>query len=192
MVPGSALTQSQTRAEGEAGFIDGKYAMQWTGNWRGVPTLEGMEANGESTDDLLFLPAPDLGNGGVIGAGSWQWGVTPDCEYPEGANAYIEFSLQPQYLAEFSNVTGLFPASAEALELTQEYLPGGRLEVFFDLAEAQALIRPPTPGYANVSLEFLDAAGKIADGAPVQETLDAAVDNIDADIERNNGYQASE
>ena len=40
--------------------------------------------------------------------------------------------------------------------------------------------------------QVIDAAGKIADGAPVQETLDAAVDNIDADIERNNGYRASE
>ena len=173
LLPGT----SQTQAEQEAGFIGGNYAIQWNGNWRGVPTIEGFEANGESTDDLLFLPAVDFwAMAPVIGAGSWQWASPPDCPYPEGANAYIEFSLQPQYLAEFSNTIGLFPASADALALTEEYQPGGRLEVFYDLSAAQSLIRPPTPGYATMALIFREALTKTADGADVQETLDAAVD----------------
>ena len=70
LVPGP----SQTQAEQEAGFIDGNYAIQWNGNWRAVPTIDGMEANGESVDDLLFLPAPDFGHGPKIGAGSWHGG----------------------------------------------------------------------------------------------------------------------
>lgn len=188
LVPGP----SQTQAEAEAGFIGGNYALQWNGNWRAVPTIDAMEANGESVDDLLFLPAPDFGTGPKIGAGSWQWGVTPDCEYPEGANAYLEFSLQPQYLAEFANTTGLFPASAGALDLTEMYQPGGPLEVFFDLSEAQSLIRPPTPAYNNISQSFTRALLDIANGADVQDTLDAAVDEIEADIEANGGYGFSE
>ena len=192
LIPGP----SQTQAEGEAGFIGGNYAMQWNGNWRGVPTIEGFEANGESVDDLLFLPAADLGNGAgtgpTIGAGSWQWGVTPDCEAPEGANAFIEFALQPQYLAMWSNTIGLFPASQAALDQTENYQEGGPLEVFFDLSEAQSLIRPPTPGYATMALIFREALLDIANGADVQTTLDAAVDEIEADIEANNGYGFSE
>lgn len=188
LVPGP----SQTQAEQEAGFIDGNYAIQWNGNWRAVPTIDGMEANGESVDDLLFLPAPDFGNGPKIGAGSWQWGVTPDCPYPEGANAYLEFSLQPQYLAEFANTTGLFPASAAALDLTEMYQEGGPLAVFFDLSQAQAVIRPPTPAYTNIALTFINAMLDIANGADVQTTLDAAVDEIDADIAANDGYGFSE
>ena len=74
---------SQTQAEGTAGFINGDYAIQWNGNWRGVPTIEAFQENGEPVEDLLFLPAPDFGNGPIIGAGSWQWGITPDCEFPE-------------------------------------------------------------------------------------------------------------
>jgi multiple sugar transport system substrate-binding protein len=188
LVPGP----SQSQAEGEAGFINGDYALQWNGNWRGVPTIEAFEANGEDVNDLLFLPAPDFGSGPRIGAASWQWGVTPDCEYPEGANDYIEFSLQPEYLAECSNTIGLFPASEAALELTELYQEGGSLEVFYDLSAAQALIRPPTPGYATMALIFRDALLDIANGADVQTTLDAAVDEIEADIEANNGYGFSE
>lgn len=196
LVPGSALTESQSQAQGEAGFIGGNYALQWNGNWRGVATLDGFATNGESADDLLFLPAPDLGNGAgtgpTIGAGSWQWGLTSDCEYPEGANAFIEFSLQPEYLADFANMGGLFPASAAALELTENYQAGGPLEVFFDLSEAQSHVRPVTPGYVTMALIFRQALMNIADGADVQLELDNAVDQIEADIEANNGYGFSE
>ena len=142
------------------------------------------------------LPAPDLGDGAgtgpTIGAASWQWGVTPDCAAPEGANAFIEFALQPQYLAMWSNTIGLFPASQAALDQTELYQEGGPLEVFFDLSEAQAVIRPPTPGYATMALIFREALLDIANGADVQTTLDAAVDEIEADIEANNGYGFTE
>ena len=104
--------------------------------------------------------------------------MTPDCEAPEGANAFIEFALQPQYLAMWSNTIGLFPASQAALDQTENYQEGGPLEVFFDLSEAQSLIRPPTPGYATMALIFREALLDIANGADVQTTLDAAVDEI--------------
>jgi multiple sugar transport system substrate-binding protein len=173
---------SQDGADRETGFIDGRYAMQWNGNWAALAALE---AYG---DDLLFLPAPDFGSGSVIGAASWQFGVSATSENPEGANAFIAFAIQDQYLAAFSNGTGLIPATASAAEMTENYAEGGPLNVFFGLSEAQALIRPPTPGYAVMALEFEKAAADIANGADVQTALDAAVDVIDADIEANSGY----
>ena len=72
--------------------------------------------------------------------------------------------------------------------MTANYAPGGKLEVFFGLSEAQALVRPVTPGYPVVANVFEKALADIADGADVADTLDAAVDEIDADIEANNGY----
>ena len=39
-----------------------------------------------------------------------------------------------------------------------------------------------------VAKVFEKALADIADGADVADTLDAAVDEIDADIEANNGY----
>jgi len=62
------------------------------------------------------------------------------------------------------------------------------LAVFFDLSQAQALIRPPTPAYLSAALTFQKALMDIADGADVINALDAAVDEIDADIAANDGY----
>lgn len=179
---GLAPGTSQDAADRETGFIDGRYALQWNGNWTALNPLEAFG------DDMLFLPAPDFGNGGVIGAASWQFGVSATTEHPEGANAFIEFALQDEYLAEFSRAIGLIPPTPTAAEMTENYAEGGPLAVFFELSAEQAVLRPPTPGYVVVALEFQKAMADIANGADVIDTLDAAVDAINADIEANSGY----
>ena len=179
---GLAPGTSQDGADRETGFIDGKYALQWNGNWAGIA---GLEAVG---DDLLFLPAPDFGHGSVIGAASWQLGISSTSQHPEGANAFIEFAIQDEYLAAFSDGIGLIPATANAAMMSKSYNEGGPLEVYFGLSEAQALVRPVTPGYATMALIFEKALADIANGADVQDTLDAAVDEIELDIEDNMGY----
>lgn len=178
LVPGT----SQDGADRETGFIDGKYAMTWNGNWAALPALDAFG------DDLLFLPAPDFGAGNYIGAASWQLAVSATSANAEGANAFIEFAIQDEYLAAFSNGIGLIPATASAAALTENYAEGGPLAVFFDLSNDQGLIRPPTPGYVVIALVFEKALADIANGADVQEALDAAVDEINADIESNSGY----
>ena len=50
------------------------------------------------------------------------------------------------------------------------------------------MIRPPTPGYVVIALEFEKAMADIANGTDVLDALDAAVDEIDSDIENNDGY----
>ncbi len=179
---GLAPGTSQDGADRETGFIDGKYALQWNGNWAGINTLDAVG------DDLLFLPAPDFGHGSTIGAASWQFGISSSSMNKEGANAFIEFAIQDEYLAAFSDGIGLIPATANAAAMSQSYNEGGPLEVYFALSEAQALVRPVTPGYATMALIFEKALADIANGADVQDTLDAAVDEIDADIEDNMGY----
>ncbi len=179
---GLAPGTSQDAADRDTGFIDGRYALQWNGNWAAVPALE---AYG---DDMLFLPAPDFGNGPKIGAASWQFGVSADSEHQDGANAFIEFAIQDKYSAAFSDVLGLAPTTLDAAALTESYAPGGPLEVFFGLSNEQALIRPPTPAYLSAALTFEKAMADIANGADVINALDAAVDEIDADIEANGGY----
>ncbi|WP_299284791.1 extracellular solute-binding protein [uncultured Tateyamaria sp.] len=178
---GYAPGTSQDPADRDAGFIDGKYAFTWNGNWAAATTLEGVE-------DVVFLPAPDFGNGNTIGAASWQFGVSSTCENPEGANAWIEYALQDEYLAAFATTTGLIPATPGAAEMTQTYSEGGPLEVFFDLSAEQALVRPVTPGYVVAAKVFEKALADISNGADVADTLDAAVDEINTDIERNDGY----
>ncbi len=179
---GLAPGTSQDGADRETGFIDGKYALQWNGNWAGINTLDAVG------DDLLFLPAPDFGAGSTIGAASWQFGISSSSMHKDGASAFIEFAIQDEYLAAFSDGIGLIPATAGSAAMSQHYSDGGALEVYFELSNQQALVRPVTPGYATLALIFEKALADISNGADVQDTLDAAVDEIDADIEDNMGY----
>jgi multiple sugar transport system substrate-binding protein len=172
---------TQDPAARDAGFNAGKYAFSWNGNWAALGALE-------AYDDVLFLPAPDFGNGPKIGAASWQFGVSAKSAHPEGAAAFIEFALQDKYIADYSNGIGLIPATASAAAMTENYKEGGKLAVFYGLSEKQALVRPVTPGYVVAAKVFEKALADISKGADVGATLDAAVDEINADIEKNGGY----
>lgn len=177
LVPGT----SQDMADHDNGFQNGEFAITWNGNWKALPYLE-------AYDDVIFLPAPDLGNGPIIGAASWQFAISSATEHPEGAAAFIEFAIQDQYLAAFSDAIGLIPPTPEAAAMSKYYSEGAPMEVFYGLSEAQGMKRPVTPGYVVEALAFRKALTDIADGADVADALDTAVDEIDTDIERNQGY----
>ena len=179
---GYAPGTSQDAADRDVGLLEGKYAIAWNGNWAAIPVVEAFG------DDALFLPAPDFGNGATIGAASWQFGVSGTSENPDGARAFIEFALQDRWFSAFSDGTGLIPVTSSAAADTANYADGGALEVFYDLSEAQALVRPVTPGYLVQAKVFEKALADIANGADVADTLDAAVDEINEDIEANSGY----
>ncbi|MGQ0609970.1 MAG: extracellular solute-binding protein [Paracoccaceae bacterium] len=178
---GGYAQATQDGADRDSGFASGKYAFSWNGNWAALGALAAF-------DDTVFLPAPDLGTGPRIGAASWQFGISASSQHPEGAAAFIEFSLQDKYLAAFSNGIGLIPATPTAAAMVDNYKEGGPLNVFFGLSEKQALVRPVTPGYVVAAKVFEKALADIANGADVAATLDAATDEINADIEKNGGY----
>ena len=174
---------TQDPADRDNGFNSGEYAFSWNGNWAALNALKAFP-------DTVFLPSPDFGKGPKIGAASWQFGVSAKSAHPDGASKFIEFALQDKYLADFSNGIGLIPATPTAAAMTDNYKPGGKMAVFFDLTKAQALVRPVTPGYVVDAKVFEKAATDIANGADVSATLDAAVDEINADIIKNKGYAA--
>ena len=178
LVPGT----SQDGADRETGFLDGRYALQWNGNWAALAPLE------KFGDDMLFLPAPDFGSGPKIGAASWQFGISESSENKDGASAFIEFAIQDKYLAQFSDGIGLIPPTKASAEMSEKYRSGGPLEVFFELSNQQATLRAVTPAYVVAALVFEKAMADIANGADVADTLDAAADEIDEDIENNGGY----
>ncbi|MCD1635099.1 sugar ABC transporter substrate-binding protein [Martelella mediterranea] len=178
---GLAPGPSQDPADHQSGFINGDYAIDWNGNWTARAKLDAF-------DDVVFLPAPDFGEGPKIGAASWQLGISESSEHPEGAAAFIEFAIQDQYLADFSNGIGLVPATQAAADMSDFYKEGAPLAVFYGLSDAQGTLRPVTPGYVVETSVFQKAIADIANGADVADTLDGAVDEIDTDIDRNQGY----
>lgn len=171
----------QAQADRETGFSKGRYAFSWQGSGTALRSLQAF-------DDTVFLPAPDFGHGGKVGAGSWQFGASKSSQHPDGAAAFIKFALQDKYLVAFSDATGLIPATLEAAAQTKNFREGGPLAQFFEFSKRQGMVRPVTPGFAVQSVVFRKAMGDIAHGASVADTLDAAVDEINADIERNRGY----
>jgi multiple sugar transport system substrate-binding protein len=164
------------------GFRQGRVALHYTGSWDvGVDT----DTFG---DDLLYLPVPDFGHGPKIGAASWQWGISSSCDHPDGAAAFLNFIMQPQEVAAMVNATSLVPTTGGGAALTEDYAEGGKWRLFYDYAAAFAVPRPATPAYPIISTSFERAALAIRDGADVQDSLDDAVDNIEQDIQDNNGY----
>jgi multiple sugar transport system substrate-binding protein len=178
---GGYAQATQDGADRDSGFASGKYAFSWNGNWAALGALE-------AHPDTVFLPAPDLGNGPKIGAASWQFGVSATSKHPEGAAAFIEFALQDKYLADFSNGIGLIPATPTAAAMVDNYKEGGPLADFVTYSSKFGMVRPVTPGYVVQAKVFEKALADIAQGADVAATLDAAVDEINADIEKNQGY----
>lgn len=179
---GYAPGTSQSGADRDAGFIDGKYGMQWNGIWAANAAIE------KFGDDVVFLPAVDFGAGPKIGAASWQWAVSSSCPSPEVGDAFINYLLEPERVAAIADAQNVIPGRADARPLTTKFDKGDQFAVFYDLSAAQAVIRPPTPAYLAIAKIFEKAAADIANGANVQTTLDNATDQINADIDNNNGY----
>ena len=167
---------------GNEEFNNDEVALSYTGVWNAMGSLEAVG------DDLLILPPPDFGTGPKIGGASWQWGISADCDAADGARAYLEFSFAPEYVAEFADKQVVIPALAEAEELSENFGEGDPLQPFVELSQMFALERPPTPAYPVISSVFERSAKAIMDGADIQSTLDQAVQEIDANIDSNDGY----
>jgi len=164
-------------------FVNGNAAMSWVGHW---VFNDYRQALG---DDLVLIPMPDFGNGAVTGMGSWNWGITANCESLEGAWALLEFMLQPEQMTIMTDANGAVASRISVLEADERYAEDGILRVYFDqLNTGVAVPRPSTPAYPVITAAFATAADEIAGGADVQEALDVAVDEIERDIEENGGY----
>ncbi len=180
-----AFAKGWTSSGGTVGneeFNNDEVALSYTGVWN---ALDSLEAAG---DDLLILPPPDFGNGPKIGGASWQWGISSTCNSPDGARAYLEFSFQDEYITAFSDKQVVIPATEGAVEASEYFGPDGDLQPFVELSQQFAVPRPETPAYPVISSTFEKAAKDIMNGADVQQALDNAVAEIDANIESNDGY----
>ena len=173
----------KSSADANKDFLNGKTAIIWNGSWGAV---DGRKKFG---DDIVFLPPPDFGNGPKIGGGSWQWGMSAGCSSAEGAMDYLKFSAQDKYVTSVAKATVNIPTTAAAAAQIEGFAPGGENEVFRQLSEKFAEIRPATPGYPFIATEFTKTAQDILNGADPKKALDQAVKNIDDNQASNNYFQ---
>lgn len=166
----------------EKGFEQGRSLIQYTGSWKARDYAE------RFGQDLVVMPPPDFGHGPKVGAASWQWAISSSCPYPAGAAAFLKHVLSAKEMAEMSRLTGLIPVTAAAAALTEHYRPGGDWRIYFDFATRYAVPRPATPAYPAISAAFEKAMADVRAGEDGAEAMDEAVETIERDISRNNGY----
>ncbi|MBP1204527.1 multiple sugar transport system substrate-binding protein [Duganella sp. 1411] len=163
-------------------FEQGRSLFHYTGSWKA------REYSEQFGDDLVVMPPPDFGHGPKIGAASWQWGITRNCRQPEGAAAFLAHLISPAEIAAASRETGLVPVSAEGAALTEHYRPGGDWRIYFEFAKRYAVSRPASPAYPAMSSAFEKAMADIRSGKDAGEAFDEAVEAMEHNISRNNGY----
>jgi len=166
----------------EKGFEQGRSLIQYTGSWKARDYAE------RFGDDLVVMPPPDFGHGPRVGAASWQWAVSRSCPHAAGAAAFLSHVLSASEMAEMSRMTGLVPVSAAAAAMTEHYRPGSDWRVYFDFAARYAQPRPATPAYPAISAAFEKAMADLRGGKEPAEAMDEAVEAIEYDLARNNGY----
>jgi multiple sugar transport system substrate-binding protein len=162
-------------------------ALSFVGHWMWGPHSEGLG------DDVVVLPMPVWPDKPATGMGSWNWGITSNCENPDAAWTFLEYLIEPEEILRMTNANGAVPARVSAIEQSELYAEGGPLNIFVQqLQGGWAIPRPATPAYPAITSAFAEAVNNIVAGADVQEELDTAVEKIDQDIEDNQGYPAPE
>jgi multiple sugar transport system substrate-binding protein len=162
-------------------FLLGRNALSWTGHWMYNTYKE------ELGDDLVLLPVPKFFRQ-ATGMGSWAWSITTECENPEAAWKFLEFILRPEEIVKMTNANGAVPSRISAAEMSELYGEGGPLSLFVEQLETIAVPRPVTPAYPTITSAFTQALQNIANGSDIRKELNKAVEEIDRDIEYNDGY----
>jgi multiple sugar transport system substrate-binding protein len=185
----SLFQDGYTKAEpaGDDDFYINKIAaLSWVGHWMWEPHHENMG------DNVILIPMPDFGVGPKTGMGSWNWGITSNCENPDAAWTFLDFILSKDEILRMTNANGAVPARQSAIAESDLYAPDGPLNLFVQQLQTDdiAVPRPIYPGYPVLTSAFQEAVQNIVSGADVQEELDKAVKTIDQDIQDNQGYPA--
>jgi multiple sugar transport system substrate-binding protein len=167
----------------DAAFTSGRVALSWVGHW---VYQDYAKAAGK---DLVVLPLPNFGQGSKTSQGSWNWGITTNCQDPKAAMKFLEFLLQPEQVLAMANANGAVPATKRAIASSKLYAEGGPLRLFAaQLLAGETVPRPQTPAYPVITSAFQEAFTNIRNGLPVKTALDKAVTTIDLDIQDNQGY----
>ncbi len=168
----------------DACFTSGACALAYVGHWT---TAGHIDAVG---DDLILLPMPDFGEAPKCGMGSWNWGITSQCADPDAAAEVLRYLVSEESIQRMTELNGAVPARISVFEQDERYQEGGLLYTFVQqLNRGWGMPRPVTPAYPTITAAFSVAFKNIANGANVQDELDAAVDKIEADLEDNDYYQ---
>jgi multiple sugar transport system substrate-binding protein len=168
----------------DGAFTQGRVTLSWSGHWVYQDYAKAVGG------DLALLPLPNFGRGSKTGQGSWNWGITTNCQDPKAAMRFLEFLLQPEEVLAMANANGAVPGTKTAIAQSPLYAEDGPLRLFASqLLEGKSIPRPQTPAYPVITSAFAQAFANIRHGLPVKTALDKAAATIDQDIQDNQGYR---
>lgn len=163
-------------------FSDKSAAMMWIGNWM-WPTF-----NESLGDDLVLIPVPKFGERAFSPNGGWGWAVSSTSKKDSEVSKFLNFALSENQEIEWANYTGYIPGRKDAIEAMPLFAAGGKLHMLAEQAQHIALVRPVHPAYPVLTKEFGKAMEYILNGSDPSAALNKAAQNIDRDIEDNDGY----
>ncbi|MCY4162639.1 MAG: extracellular solute-binding protein [bacterium] len=172
----------------DTNFTEGDVPLSWVGHWLYTAYKEAVG------DDLVLVPLPDFGTGSKAGMGSWNWAMSSSATDPDAVWAFMAHVTSPEQVKAIADAEGAVPSLQSVLDADPTFAPGGDRHLYvLNLQGAPdiAVPRPATPAYGAIRDAFSDALADIVAGADVQSTLDEAVQEIDDDIEANEGYPTS-
>jgi len=115
--------------------------------------------------------------------GSWQWGITTKCKYPQAAIEVIKWMTNKESVRGLCEVTNMLPARKSVIDSMAKFrkLP---LSVLRDQLLKSGHPRPSTPVYLTLTVEFQKAYKAIMEGEDPKTVLDNAAKSVDRYIER--------
>jgi multiple sugar transport system substrate-binding protein len=169
-------------------FVKGRTPLSWMGHWKYG------EFSAAHPGDVAIVPLPDFGAGTATGMGSWQWGIPSGGADGDAVWRFLEYLLRPEQVLRMSEANGAIPGTERAVGLSTKFDEKGPERLFIEqLRGGVARPRPQTPAYPAITKAFSRAvADSVFAGAPVQKTLDAAVEDINKDLAAHDGYPQSE
>lgn len=168
-------------------FVRGQAPISWVGHWLYGPYRKAFP------HDLQIVPLPRFGQQPSSGMGSWQWGITANATDGDAVWRFLSYLLQPAQVLQMTAANGAIPATLSAVRRSPNYAPGGPEHIYVQqLQGGIARPRPQTPAYPAISVAFATALARISQGEDVRQALDAAVQQIDANLAANRYYMASE
>lgn len=112
-------------------------------------------------------------------AGGSHLVVFEDSQAPDTAQAYAEFLLAPERVAEFAGNLGFFPGTVDGIAAMDLDEHG---EVLADMLVNHARTYPPHPAWGGFEGDnlFIDAMQEIIQGRDAQEVLDEVAERMNA------------
>lgn len=155
-------------------------ALAWNGHWGFAPAFAAMG------DELVAMPLPNFGNGVKTPNGTWILSISRNAD-KEAAGKFISFVLKDEGFLKDSEAIAAYPALKSWISQYPLYAESGKMAIAAEQSNV-AVARPTHPAYPIITSAFMKAFDDILNDEDVKKALDEAADEIDDDIEDNDGY----